>query len=51
MLRDGFSYQISWQRNLETDVTTWKSADGGIANFKPGRTWIFLTDKVPVLTP
>ena len=51
MLRDGFSYQISWQRNLETDVTTWKSADGGIANLKPGRTWIFLTDKVPVLTP
>ena len=51
MLRDGFSYQIGWQRNLETDVTTWKSADGGVANFKPGRTWIFLTDKVPVLTP
>jgi len=51
MLRDGFSYQIGWQRNLETDVTTWKSANGGIANFKPGRTWIFLTDKVPVLTP
>jgi hypothetical protein len=51
MLRDGLSYQISWQRNLETDVTTWKSADGGVANFKPGRTWIFLTDKVPVLTP
>jgi len=51
MLRDGFSYQISWQRNLETDVTTWKSEDGGVANFKPGRTWIFLTDKAPVLTP
>jgi hypothetical protein len=51
MLRDGFSYQISWQRNLETDVTTWKSADGGVANFKPGRIWIFLTDKAPVLTP
>ena len=51
MLRDGFSYQISWQRNLETDVTTWISEDGGVANFKPGRTWIFLTDKAPVLTP
>ena len=51
MLRDGFSYQISWQRNLETDLTTWKSQDGGVANFKPGRTWIFLTDKAPVLTP
>ena len=51
MLRDGFSYQISWQRNLETDVTTWLSEDGGVANFKPGRTWIFLTDKAPVLTP
>ena len=51
MLRDGFSYQISWQRNLETNVTTWMSEDGGVANFKPGRTWIFLTDKAPVLTP
>ena len=51
MLRDGLSYQISWQRNLETDLTTWKSQDGGVANFKPGRTWIFLTDKAPVLTP
>ena len=51
LLRDGFSYQISWQRNLETDVTTWMSEDGGVANFKPGRTWIFLTDKAPVLTP
>ena len=51
MLRDGLSYQISWQRNLETDLTTWKSEDGGVANFKPGRTWIFLTDKAPVLTP
>ena len=51
MLRDGFSYQISWQRNLETDLTTWMSEDGGVANFKPGRTWIFLTDKAPVLTP
>jgi hypothetical protein len=39
MLRDGFSYQISWQRDTET------------ANFKPGRTWIFLTDQAPVLTP
>jgi hypothetical protein len=51
MLRDGFSYQISWQRNLESELTTWRSADGGIANFKPGRTWIFLTDQAPVLTP
>jgi hypothetical protein len=51
MLRDGFSYLIRWQRNLETDVTTWMSEDGGVANFKPGRTWIFLTDKAPVLTP
>ena len=51
MLRDGFSYQIRWQRNLENDVTTWMSEDGGVANFKPGRTWIFLTDKAPVLTP
>jgi hypothetical protein len=51
MLRDGFSYQISWQRDLETDLTTWKSQDGKVANFKPGRIWIYLTDAAPVLTP
>jgi hypothetical protein len=51
MLRDGFSYQLTWERELETDVTTWLSADGKVANFKPGKIWIFLTDNVPVLTP
>lgn len=51
MLRDGFSYQLKWQRDLETELTTWRTADGEIANFKPGRTWIFLTDTPPVLTP
>ena len=51
MLRDGFSYQLTWQRNLATDVTTWLSADGKVANFKPGKIWIFLTDNAPVLAP
>ena len=51
MLRDGFSYQLNWQRDLETDLTTWRTANGEIANFKPGRTWIFLTDTPPVLAP
>ena len=51
MLRDGFSYQLNWQRDLETDLTTWRTADGEIANFKPGRTWIFLTATPPVLAP
>ena len=51
MLRDGFSYQINWQRDTETDLTRWKTIDGETANFKPGRIWIFLTDQVPVLTP
>lgn len=51
MLRDGFSYQINWQRDTETDLTKWKTIDGETANFKPGRTWIFLTDQPPVLTP
>ena len=51
MLRDGFSYQLTWQREIETDVTTWLSADGKVANFKPGKIWIFLTDNLPVLTP
>lgn len=51
MLRDGVSYQINWQRDLATEVTTWRSADGKIANFKPGKIWIFLTDTPPVLAP
>ena len=51
MLRDGFSFQINWQRDSEVNLTTWKTIDGGTANFKPGRTWIFLTDQPPVLAP
>ena len=51
MLRDGFSYQLTWQRDLATDATTWLSADGKVANFKPGKIWIFLTDNAPVLVP
>jgi Protein of unknown function (DUF3048) N-terminal domain/Protein of unknown function (DUF3048) C-terminal domain len=51
MLRDGFSYELTWQRDLETDVTTWLDADGKVANFKPGKIWIFLTDNAPILAP
>lgn len=51
MLRDGFSYQIKWQRDAQTDLTQWQTLDGQSANFKPGRTWVFLTDQAPVLTP
>lgn len=51
MLRDGFSYELTWQRELETDVTTWLDADGKVANFKPGKIWIFLTDNAPILAP
>ena len=51
MLRDGLSYQLNWQRDTETELTKWKTIDGETANFKPGRTWIFLTDQAPVLAP
>jgi hypothetical protein len=51
MLRDGSSYELTWQRNIDTDVTTWLDADGEVANFKPGKIWIFLTDNAPVLVP
>ena len=51
MLRDGFSYELTWQRDVETDVTTWLDKDGKIANFKPGNIWIFLTGNPPVLAP
>jgi len=43
--------QIDWKRNLESDVTSWRDADGKDVKFKPGKTWILLTDKQPVLTP
>ena len=51
LLRDGFAYPIDWKRNLESDVTSWRDADGKDVKFKPGKTWILLTDKQPVLTP
>lgn len=51
MLRDGFSYELTWKRESEEDVTTWLDEDGKIANFKPGRIWVFLTDQQPVVTP
>jgi hypothetical protein len=51
MLRDGFRYEITWKRDLATDVPTWLTKDGKVANFKPGKIWIFLTDNAPVLVP
>ena len=51
MLRDGFSYELTWKRELESNVTTWLDADGKVANFKPGKIWIFLTDLAPILAP
>ncbi|MEY3384931.1 MAG: hypothetical protein RLZ38_432, partial [Actinomycetota bacterium] len=51
MLRDGFSYELTWKRESEEDVTTWLDDEGKIANFKPGRIWVFLTDQQPVVTP
>ena len=51
MLRDGFSYNLNWERNTEADKTIWRTLDGEIASFKPGRIWIFLTDKPVVLAP
>ena len=51
LLRDGFAYPVDWQRNLESDVTSWRSADGKDVKFKAGKIWILLTDKPPVLAP
>lgn len=51
MLRDGFSYELTWKRESEEDVTTWLDDEGKIVNFKPGRIWVFLTDQQPVVTP
>jgi hypothetical protein len=51
MLRDGFSYELTWQRDSDADATTWRHIDGKVANFKPGRIWVFLTDQQPEITP
>lgn len=51
MLRDGYSYNLTWQRETQEQHTTWKTQDGEIAKFKPGRIWVLLTDKKPVSTP
>ena len=51
LLRDGFAYPVDWQRNLESDVTSWRSDDGKDVKFKAGKIWILLTDKPPVLAP
>ena len=51
LLRDGFAYPVDWQRNLESEVTSWRSADGKDVKFKAGKIWILLTDKPPVLAP
>jgi hypothetical protein len=51
MLRDGFSFELTWKRESEEDVTTWFDQEGKIAKFKPGRIWVFLTDQQPVVTP
>ncbi len=51
LLRDGFAYPVDWQRNLESDVTSWRTADGKDVKFKAGKIWILLTDKPPVLAP
>jgi len=51
LLRDGVSQELTWQREIETDVTTWLLPDGKVAHFKPGRIWVFLTDQIPIITP
>jgi hypothetical protein len=51
MVRDGVSHELTWQRDNETDVTTWLLPDGKDAHFKPGRIWVFLTDQIPIITP
>jgi hypothetical protein len=51
LLRDGVSFQLTWKREAESDSTTWVTADGKDAHFKPGRIWVFLTDQEPKITP
>lgn len=51
MFRDGASYEINWRRDTPEDVTTWQGLDGKVANFKPGRIWVFLTDQQPLIAP
>jgi hypothetical protein len=42
VLRDGFSYDVTWSRPSATEGTTFTMADGSPMPFKPGQQWIVL---------
>lgn len=45
ILRDGFSYDVTWSRPSATVGTTFTMADGSPMPFKPGQQWIVLLNK------
>ena len=48
VLRDGFSYDVTWSRPSATEGTTFTMADGTPMAFKPGQQWfVLLNAKTP----
>ncbi|MEY4137270.1 MAG: hypothetical protein RL205_1398 [Actinomycetota bacterium] len=45
VLRDGYSYDVTWSRPSATVGTTFTMADGSPMPFKPGQQWIVLLNK------
>ena len=45
ILRDGYSYDVTWSRPSATEGTTFTMADGSPMPFKPGQQWIVLLNK------
>ncbi len=45
ILRDGYSYDVTWNRPSATVGTTFTMADGSPMPFKPGQQWIVLLNK------
>lgn len=45
ILRDGYSYDVTWSRPSATVGTTFTMADGSPMPFKPGQQWIVLLNK------
>ena len=45
ILRDGYSYDVTWSRPSATVGTTFTMADGSPMAFKPGQQWVVLLNK------
>lgn len=50
LLRDGKAFKINWKRDNADSGTSFFTADGKAAYFKPGQIWIALASSEPIFT-